>query len=73
MIARQFAESLRRAIERLNIMDKKTNQRLNSVTASFGVAEYVAGDDDHALLHRADMQLYKAKQLGRNRVMPMSL
>jgi diguanylate cyclase (GGDEF) domain len=73
MVARQFAESLRRAIERLSIMDKNTNQRLNSVTASFGVAEYTPGDNYQSLLHRADMQLYKAKQLGRNRVMPMSL
>ncbi len=73
LIARQFAESQRRAIERLSIMDKNTSQRLNSVTASFGVAEFMPGDDYQSLMHRADAQLYKAKQLGRNRVMPMSL
>lgn len=73
LIARQFAESQRRAIERLNIMNKNTNQRLNNVTASFGVAEFTTGDDYQSLMHRADAQLYKAKQLGRNRVMPMSL
>jgi diguanylate cyclase len=73
LIARQFAESQRRAIERLSIMDKKTSQRINNVTASFGVAEFMPGDDYQSLMHRADAQLYKAKQLGRNRVMPMSL
>jgi len=73
MVARQFADAQRRAIERLSIMNKHTNQRLNTVTASFGVAEFSTGDDYQALMHRADSQLYKAKQLGRNRVMPMSL
>lgn len=73
MIARQFAETLRRAVEKLSIMNRTTNQRINNITASFGVTEYQPGDDNQSVVHRADMQLYKAKQLGRNRVMPMSL
>ena len=39
-VARQFAESLRRAVEKLIVMDRKTGQRFNSVTASFGVTAY---------------------------------
>lgn len=38
------------------------------VTASFGVAQYVAGDSDDALYHQADLALYEAKRKGRNRV-----
>lgn len=73
LVARQFAEALRRAIEKLSVMDRKSGQRLNAVTASFGVTEYVANDSYENLLRRADEQLYRAKELGRNRVMPMSL
>ena len=73
LVARQFAEALRRAIEKLSVMDRKSGQRLNAVTASFGVTEYVTNDSYENILRRADEQLYRAKELGRNRVMPMSL
>ena len=73
LIARQFAESLRRAIEKISVMDRKSGQHLNTITASFGVTEYVANDNYENIMRRADEQLYRAKELGRNRVMPMSL
>ena len=38
------------------------------VTASFGVAEWAAGEDGASLLARADAALYEAKRTGRNRV-----
>lgn len=38
------------------------------VTASFGLAEYRAGDTPSSLLQRADEALYAAKRAGRNRV-----
>jgi two-component system, cell cycle response regulator len=38
------------------------------VTASFGVAELVVGEQASDLLRRVDGALYQAKQLGRNRV-----
>lgn len=41
------------------------------VTASFGVAQYVAGESVQSLLQRADDLLYEAKQYGRNRVFPV--
>lgn len=72
-IARQFAEALRRAIEKISVTHKQTNQRINQITASFGVSEAQPNDTQEDLVDRADAQLYKAKQLGRNRVMPMSL
>lgn len=38
------------------------------VTVSFGVVELAPGEKGDLLLKRADMALYRAKQLGRNRV-----
>ena len=38
------------------------------VTASFGLAEYVAGDTVEKLIDRADQALYRAKTAGRNNV-----
>lgn len=38
------------------------------LSASFGVAQLCSGDDDRALLQRADEALYRAKEQGRNRV-----
>jgi two-component system cell cycle response regulator len=40
----------------------------NTVTASFGVAEMVPGEQGNDLLRRADTALYDAKHFGRNRV-----
>ena len=73
LVARQFAEALRRAVEKITVMERKSGQRLNSLSASFGVAEYLTGDTYEQIMRRADDQLYRAKELGRNRVMPMSL
>ncbi|MEL6435479.1 MAG: GGDEF domain-containing protein [Pseudomonadota bacterium] len=39
-----------------------------SVTASFGLAIGVADEPIEAIMHRADMALYRAKDTGRNRV-----
>lgn len=72
-LARQFAEALRRSVEKVSVLEKRSGRRINQVTASFGVAEFMTGDQYETLMSRTDEQLYRAKSLGRNRVMPMNL
>jgi hypothetical protein len=60
------AERYRRAIEELRLVDASGVPF--SVTASFGVAGYVKGDDVERLIDRADRTMYAAKSSGRNRV-----
>ncbi|MFQ1921177.1 GGDEF domain-containing protein [Aeromonas veronii] len=70
-LARQMAESMRRAIERMSILDRKSGRRIDHITASFGVGEFNGQESADCLLERTDKLLYKAKELGRNRVMPL--
>ncbi|WP_424951067.1 GGDEF domain-containing protein [Deinococcus sp.] len=42
--------------------------QVGGLTASFGVAEWVSGDDLEAVMRRADAALYAAKRQGRNGV-----
>jgi len=63
------AERLRNAVEALNIPHAASP--LKKVTVSMGVATIGAGEDKTcaAWLEEADTALYRAKRLGRNRVM----
>ncbi|MCY9873593.1 GGDEF domain-containing protein [Vibrio barjaei] len=69
-VARQMADALRLAIEKMTIKDRKNGSKVGNITASFGVAEFTAGDTYTSLVDRADKMLYDAKRAGRNRVMP---
>ena len=69
-IARQYAEKLRKLIEKLLLKDKRTAKKINNISASFGVAEFESGDSLTSFIARADDCLYEAKRLGRNRVVP---
>jgi diguanylate cyclase (GGDEF)-like protein len=61
-----LAEKLRHAIETTTMPDGLR------VTASFGVAVNVDGDEEFdAVVTRADAHLYEAKQNGKNRVLPL--
>jgi len=61
--ARITAERVRKAIE---AMDVEFEGQHLSVTASIGVAEMFAGEDDAKLIRRSDDCVYAAKEAGRN-------
>ena len=44
------------------------HKQITPITMSFGVVEYVKGDDEESIFKRADKALYRAKESGRNRV-----
>lgn len=67
--AQHIAENVRESIGMLNMRRTDTGAPLGRVTASFGVAEYRAGEDRQHLIARADAAMYDAKHAGRNRVM----
>ena len=60
--AMQLAEQLRVAIAGFSFT------LVGPVTASFGAAEWVAGESFSKWLSRADHAMYRAKRAGRNRV-----
>ena len=70
-LARHFAESLRKLVEKLTLKDKRTGKKINNITISFGVVEIQKADTISNLIARADEYLYEAKRLGRNRVLPI--
>ena len=62
------AEKLRDMLANTQIPVRQSDTPVR-FTVSFGVAAYESSDDSvEDLLHRADMRLYDAKRLGRNRV-----
>ena len=70
--ARALAERIRRAVEVSRCAWRGHELGLTvsiGVTVSIGLAEFVPGKTDRALLDAADRALYAAKAAGRNRVM----
>ncbi|PSW18751.1 GGDEF domain-containing protein [Photobacterium sanctipauli] len=70
--ARQQAETMRKAIERISVLDKRSGERINSITASFGAASHLNNESSRQVIEQADHYLNQAKQLGRNRVLPLN-
>ena len=66
-----FAEQLRLKIQSLRIKVRRTDEVLDSITASFGFALAERGDTLETLLTRADDALYQAKRDGRNQISPI--
>jgi diguanylate cyclase (GGDEF)-like protein len=66
--ATRTAERLRSIIEEQRF--RGADGKLIRVTVSLGVAQFEPTDDADSLFGRADRRLYRAKELGRNRVVP---
>ncbi|MBI1327293.1 MAG: diguanylate cyclase [Alphaproteobacteria bacterium] len=62
------ADNLRQAVAGKEVMHKTTGEVLGRITMSAGVACLDATDTPETIIERADQALYKAKQIGRNRV-----
>jgi diguanylate cyclase (GGDEF)-like protein len=60
-----IAEKIRGGLKKINIV---YNGREIPVTMSFGVSEYREGEERETLLSRIDKVLYRAKEMGRDRV-----
>jgi diguanylate cyclase len=67
--ARMMAERIRKRLNQKRVTRRQDGQDLGVVTISIGVAHYEYGEPMAALVARADLALYRAKQKGRNRVM----
>ncbi len=63
-----LAEQLRLTVERGRIRRADNREAVASVTVSFGVTAFHAGEPIEEFVQRADAALYASKQNGRNRV-----
>ena len=71
--AEKVANQLRGSLGSKQIKKRSTNETLGVVTISIGAAEYCPIEDAESFIARADAGLYKAKQTGRNKVVPEML
>lgn len=62
------AENMRKAIAAKKLARKGATETLGTITLSFGATEYAIGEPLTEFVRRADELLYRAKRLGRNRV-----
>lgn len=65
--ALELVERVRRAVEETRFDGRSLGRR--RITASFGIAEYQAGEALEDTIRRADTMLYAAKRSGRNRTL----
>jgi len=66
--ANELAEKIRQKLASIAFNNKRTNEKIPPVTASFGVALRQGSELLEDFLERADQALYWAKNNGRNRV-----
>ena len=66
--ATAVADQLRRSVMARELVKRSTGENLGRVTVSVGVAVLRQGDDEGALVARAETCLLAAKRAGRNRV-----
>jgi diguanylate cyclase len=66
--AAALAESVRLRVKQIKIRQRTSDKVLGTITVSAGVATLQPGDDDSALIARADAALYRSKGAGRDQV-----
>lgn len=65
--ATEIAERIRKSVDSSVILDKVSGESVD-VKCSVGVAENSLDENESDFFHRADLNLYTAKESGRNRV-----
>lgn len=60
------AEQIRKNVASKRIVRRRTDEDLGGITLSLGVAQYMPGENEQALVERSDAALYVAKRSGRN-------
>ncbi|MEW8492505.1 MAG: GGDEF domain-containing protein [Candidatus Thiodiazotropha taylori] len=66
--AYNVAENLRILVTKIKLKRPSTGEIIDDISASFGVGAYRRGEKKENFLDRCDKALYRAKRLGRNRV-----
>lgn len=66
--AHSLADALRIAVEKKDVVNRNTGEKMGRITLSGGVAEFMPGESVEDLIGRADAALYTAKNNGRNQV-----
>ncbi len=66
--ASEIADKIRATVESKRLLRKSTNEDLGHITVSMGVSQHRTGESVEELIERADINLYKSKQTGRNRI-----
>ena len=65
--ATEIAERIRKSVDSLILLDKTSGESVD-VKCSIGVTQYNSHDTETSFLNRADVNLYSAKNAGRNMV-----
>ncbi len=66
----KIGDGIRKLVAQRRIIRKNTGEVIDAITISVGVALHRPGEPLNALIERSDAALYKAKNSGRNRVLP---
>jgi diguanylate cyclase len=67
-VCASIAERIRRAVAECQITRRSTGEILPGITVSIGVGQFQLGESMNDLIERCDRGLYRAKKMGRNRV-----
>lgn len=66
----KVGDGIRETVAKRRIVRKSTGEELATITTSAGVAAYRPGEPLNELIERSDNALYRAKDCGRNLVLP---